>query len=162
MSNYRTNAREAVVAWLQDDEALAAHVKKWFLFDSGDRQPLDVMGIECPALEVGPANTTPTPATNRSDDVRFALAFRLHVKGLRAALAEEFLALVESALARGLDARFDLTDANGLYNAQAGQVAFHRQIDGGDDENALLQQIGWRVEFLYTLTLRRTLTAANP
>lgn len=165
MSNYLTTTREALNAWLQADETLAAHVRTWYLFGETDRQPLDVVGVDCPALEIGPTLQSPAWASNVSQDIEYRLLARLRVKGLDVADAEEFLALFVTAVRRGAAVNFNVPSGTNLYMTNLGQAAFERlaqQSEDEDTERAILRYLGWRVVVPVTLVFRRVPTVANP
>ncbi len=155
--SHLTQARAALVAWLRQDAGLAGHVRTWYAFGPQDRQPLDPAGVDCPALEIGPAALPLRWATNASVDEQYRLVARLYVRGMDVAGAEEFAVLYRSAVARGDRTNFGLPASVGLYRTDIGETALERLAEniGEDAEKAVLRYLGWRVSAPTTMVFRR-------
>jgi hypothetical protein len=161
-SAFLTPGYRAVYAALKADAVLAGMMEgsNWYLYDCGDKHPIQLTAGDCPAIICSPATgrMTMTQATNVSFDVRLPLDFDLRVKDedVDAAFAL-FEAVVRPLWARFILDRYGLAASIGLYKVEPGGAAVADLYD--TDSEKRLVRVSWKVTFPWTLLFRRNLAA---
>jgi hypothetical protein len=161
-SNYLTTGYRAVYAALKADSVVAEIMDggHWYLYEAGDKHPIEVTAGDCPAIIVSPATSRMgmTQATNVSFDVRLPLNFDLRVKQECVDEVPWFYANVVRVLwTQFLANRYGLDAGNGLYKVEPGAAAVADLYDT-NAENRLVR-VFWKITFPWTLLFRRNLAA---
>jgi len=150
---YIRTTREAVIEHLKADAALSAYLENGTFYDFAltARHPLALTRSDCPALVVGPARIPRRPSTNRTGDVTVTLLFSLAVDSPDAGEAEDFFNLVEAALDAGAPS-FGISGAAAPFDCAFAGTRIEALFD---EPESAARGVMWRVEFEYSLSLRR-------
>jgi hypothetical protein len=155
--SYIRQIREALVARLQADVALAAYMTAnnghWYTFRKEDKLPGQLTKSDCPAIVVHPARMVPIAAGNVIDQETWELKIGCTIDSREVGDAEDFWTLVAAAVQIG-------KPSMGIAASWAPELAFFTSVNFDllkDAENQAVS-LYWGAEGTLNLRLRRIIT----
>jgi hypothetical protein len=154
--SYIRQIREAVVAALKADVALAAYMaaKKghFYAFADGEKFPLVLTKTDCPAIVVDPAKLGRRPAGNVQDQIAIDIRLGCSVDSRDVGDVEDLFAMIESAIIAKAPS-FGLTASWAPMLANWGGCNFEMLADKDKDGEFL--GVYWGASDTLSLVLRK-------